>query len=317
MAERAILTGATGFVGGYLAEHLLEAGDEVLGFCPDARWPAGAPADLAARVPLLAWDLASPDGLSAEASRAVERFAPTCIYHLAAVSVPADCGDPEPTPFAQAINVGGTRRVLELAASLARRPRVLLVSTCYVYGPVPPESPRVSETAPRRPHRGYGRTKVAAEEAVEQFVAEGGDALIARSFQHTGPRQDARMMLPQWASQLAADGEEPVEVYTLDAHLDLSDVRDVVRAYRLLVLGGRRGEAYNVGSGESRRTGDLFERLRQLAGSTRPAVELRPGARQEPIADISRLRAATGWQPVVPLEQTLADTLAWWRAGRR
>lgn len=313
MTQRAIVTGATGFVGGYLAEHLIAAGDAVLGLGPDTQWPGATPPQLAGRVPLLAWDLSQPGGPNQEVRRAVEQFAPTCLYHLAALSVPADCGDPEPTPRAVAINVQGTQQVLDLAASLPIRPRVLLASTCYVYGWVPPESPRVRESAPRRPHRGYGLTKLAAEEAVQRFVAAGGDAVITRSFQHTGPRQDDRMMLPQWARQLACPSDEPIEVYTLDAHLDLSDVRDVVRAYRLLVLRGERGQAYNVGSGVSRRTGDILARLCTLAGASRPVVETRPGMRQEPIADISRLQSATDWRPEVPLDQTLSDTLAWWR----
>ena len=100
---------------------------------------------------------------------------------------------------------------------------------------------------------------------------------------------------------------------TLDAHVDVTDVRDVVRAYRLLAEWGDSGRIYNVGSGVSRRSGDLFELLRAMAGPDRPVVELRPGRKQDPIADITRLTACTGWRPEMPIERTIADTWAWWR----
>ncbi len=93
-------------------------------------------------------------------------------------------------------------------------------------------------------------------------------------------------------------------------------MRDVVRAYRLLALEGQRGTVYNVGSGQARRSGEILELLRRTAGVDRAVVELRPGRKQDPIADITRLVRRTGWQPRVPLEQTVADTLTWWQGVR-
>jgi GDP-4-dehydro-6-deoxy-D-mannose reductase len=314
MPHRALITGISGFAGGFLAEHLLECGDEVLGCSPDGAWEQSSPEELRRRVELVAWDLGSPEGLSAAARRQIEEFRPDYIYHLAALSVPEDSGDEEPLPAALEINVGGTRRVMELAASLPSRPRVLFISSSHVYAPVSRESPRLDETAPLGPGRAYGRTKLLAEGEVRRAIDEHGcDAVIARSFQHTGPRQSPRMMLPQWARQFAAGGSQPVEVYTLDAHIDLSDVRDIVRAYRLLMEGGRGAEVYNVGSGVSRRTGDVLELLRSLADPARPVVELRPGFKQDPIAQTARILHCTGWRARIPLETTVSDTLAWWR----
>jgi GDP-4-dehydro-6-deoxy-D-mannose reductase len=315
MPQRALITGVAGFVGGHLAEYLLDSGDAVLGCSIDGQWLAGSPAALAARVALVAMDLGRPDGLSPAGRRAIQDFAPTCLYHLAALSVPEDCGDREPAPRAVAVNVDGTRRVLELAAGLPSRPRLLFVSTSHVYAPVASDSPRIDETAPLGPAHAYGRTKLAGEQEVGRAICRDGcDAVIARAFHHAGPRQDGRLMLSQWAKQFAAGGTHPVQVYTRDAHLDLSDVRDVIRAYRLLLERGRPGEAYNVGSGVSRSSGEILDQLRRLADPHRAIVEIRPGFRQEPIADISRLIHATGWQPQVPIQQTIADTLDWWRA---
>ncbi|MFH1918542.1 MAG: NAD-dependent epimerase/dehydratase family protein [Planctomycetota bacterium] len=314
MPQRALITGISGFAGGYLAEHLIECGDQVLGCSPNGAWEKASPEGLFDRVEVVAWNVGDSEGIPQESLRRIAAFRPDCIYHLAALSVPADCGRDEPVPLATAVNVDGTRRVLELAASFGWRPRVLFTSSSHVYAPVDSGSPQLREDTPLSPRTAYGRTKLAAEKEVRRAVAQGGcDAVIVRAFQHTGPRQSARMMLPQWAEQFARGGAEPIEVHTLDARIDLSDVRDVVRAYRLLAERGRSGEAYNVGSGHSRRTGDILDLLRDMADPDRPVVQRRPGFKQEPVADVTRLVQTTGWHAAVPLEQTVADTLAWWR----
>ena len=145
---------------------------------------------------------------------------------------------------------------VELAARFDGSPKVLLVSSSHVYAPVSFESPEVDESSPVGPSRGYGKTKLAAERvALESAEKAGVSLMIARAFQHTGPRQSPRMMLPQWARQLVeletgeSGMDRPIEIYTRDARIDLTDVRDVVRAYRLLLEKGCPGEIYNVGSG--------------------------------------------------------------------
>ena len=114
----ALITGVTGFAGSFLAEHLLACGDSVLGVSCWGRWPSFIPSQLAASVPLVCWDIATQRVPSAEAQYHIARFAPDCVYHLAAISVPADCGDVEPTPEALATNVHGTARVIQWAAGL-------------------------------------------------------------------------------------------------------------------------------------------------------------------------------------------------------
>jgi len=314
MPQRALITGCPGFAGSFLAEHLLDCGDAVLGCAPDGRWQQSSPPGLRDRVELLAWDLAREEQPPEETRRAIEAFRPTAVYHLAAISVPQDCGFEEPTPEAVAVNVAGTRRLMRLAAELESRPRVLVASSSKVYAAVRPETPVVDEQAPLGPWRAYGKTKLAAEAEVRRAVEQSGvDAVIARSFQHTGPRQSPKMMLPHWCQQLVAGGRGPIEVYTLEAFIDLSDVRDVVRAYRLLIERGRRGEVYNVGSGVRRQSGDVLALLQTLAGHQRPVAEIYPGQRYDPIADVSRLAEQTGWRATISLEATLADTFAWWQ----
>ena len=308
---KALITGISGFVGLYLAEYLLDQGDEVLGCEPRGQWSEDAPDRVRQAASLMTWDLSR--ALPATARRQVIQFSPDCIFHLAAISVPADCGAAEPSPLSLAVNVEGTQSVLDLARSLPSPPRVLVTSSSHVYAPVTQDRPRVDEHAPLGPINAYGTTKLQAEERCLRAARQGLDVVIVRAFQHSGPRQLPKFMLPEWAEQFACPGNEPIRVITLDSYLDLSDVRDVVRAYDLLIKQGGRG-IYNVGSGVCTRSGDVFQQLLDLTGRTREVVESRPGLRQHAVADPSRLAADTSWRPRIPLRQTVADTLAYWQS---
>jgi GDP-4-dehydro-6-deoxy-D-mannose reductase len=206
--------------------------------------------------------------------------------------------------------------VLDLACTLNPRPRVLVISSSHVYAPVAPDHPRVTEDAPLGPTGAYGITKLRCEELCREAVGRGLDVIVARSFQHAGPRQRAKFMLPEWIEQFVRPDHDPIRVVTLDSHNDLSDVRDVVRAYRALLERPNTRGGYNVGSGQSVRSGDIFERLAQLTGRTSGVIELHPGRRQHPIADITRITADTAWRPQIQLEQTLIDTLADFQSRR-
>ncbi len=307
---KAFITGITGFAGTHLAEHLLACGDEVLGCSRAGTWRADAPQSLQQAAGLIAWDVSRP--LSDLRDR-IDGFAPDCIYHLAALSVTSACGERQPNEAALATNVGGTCAVIDLAVSLTRRPRLLMVSSCYVYAPVAAVSPIVSEDSPLGPTGGYGKSKLAAEQEIDSALQQGRvDGVIARVFQHSGPRQSPQMIIPQWCRQFVR-GEDPIEVLSLDTHLDLTDVRDIVRAYRLLIEHGRRGQTYNVGSGICRRSGEVFDELRRLHDPARGVVELAPGHVQHPVADVRRIASDADWTPEIPLHQTLSDTLAYWK----
>ena len=308
----ALITGITGFAGGFLAEHLLAAGDCVLGTSRGGHWASDSSPSAADRCELVAWDVSRTDAAQSAARDAIERYAPQAIYHLAAISVPGDCGGRQPTDEAYRANVLGTRRVLELAASLPSRPRVLVVSTSHVYAPTASSAP-LREDAPLGPERGYGITKLAAEQEAAKAAASGTDVVVARAFQHTGPRQAPRMMLPEWARQFANPARPPVKVLRLNAYIDLSDVRDVVRAYRLLVAHGATGGVYNVGTGRALRSGDVLAELARLADPARVIEEVDSAPKQDPIADIGRLVSTTGWRPEIAWQQTVSDTYDYWR----
>ena len=299
---KVFITGITGFVGGHLTEHLLAAGDEARGQLHSrglaasgrrrSALPAGKRALTASEV--LRWDLGDRAGLAAEDHARIADFAPDCIYHLAALSVPSHCGELAPSDRALAVNVEGTQRVLDLAAWLPRRPRVLFASSSHVYAPAAEAGAPLNESAACRPRRGYGMSKLLAEQRIEAAVREQRlDVVVARAFQHTGPRQEPEMMLPEWAEQVVREGEEPIRVRSLNTWIDLTDVRDVVRAYRLLAECADAGGIYNVGSGMPLRTGDIFKLMIQLAKSARTAQELGSGGEKwDPIADVGQLSGA-------------------------
>ena len=165
---KALITGITGFAGSHLAETLLASGDQVLGLTRQGHWPANLPTELATSIQLLKWDITEP--ASTELQAAIAQWQPDCCYHLAAVSIPADCGTTTPTPTALACNVAGTQHVIDLLTTLPQVPRFLLTSSNHVYAPVNPLDSVVSEEAVANPESAYGKTKLAAEAIVLQAV---------------------------------------------------------------------------------------------------------------------------------------------------
>ncbi len=309
---KVLITGITGFVGLHLAEYLLAAGDEVIGSALEGTWPRHTPPSVVDHVELLTWDIR--EQASGEFYDRVGGFGIEGIYHLAAISVPARCAAASPagapSEEATAVNLQGTGHALQIALRLRTRPRFYFASSSYVYGAVSNQQP-IDETHPTRPRNAYGLTKYHGEGLIRGYVDE-VDAVIGRSFQHIGPRQERVMMLPEWVSQFV-ETRDPVRVRNLNTWIDVTDVRDAVRAQRLLMTEGRRHEVYNIGSGRAIRTGDVFHKLREQADPDRPFEETSPGERFQPIADPSKLAGELGWRPEISLEDTIRDTLQQWK----
>jgi GDP-4-dehydro-6-deoxy-D-mannose reductase len=313
---RALVTGISGFVGGHLAELLVEEGDLVVGLSASGRWPPSLEA-VGRRVRIEACDLA--DVAEAELADRVARKQPEAIYHLAAQANPqASVADPRGT---WALNLGGTLNLLEAVRASGLRPRVVLVGSGVCYGNPAPEHLPVDESCPLRPNNPYAASKAAADLlGIQHALGQGADVVVARPFNHAGPRQSDAYVLSSLARQVAeveAGRKACVEVGNLDVVRDFTDVRDIVRAYRLLTTKGTAGEVYNIGTGRDVKLAEMLEILRSLA---RVPIEVRVDpARVRPVdqprllADSSKLRAATGWEPRYSIEQTLADMLATWR----
>jgi GDP-4-dehydro-6-deoxy-D-mannose reductase len=306
VSRRVLITGASGFAGAHLARACADAGENVV----DLSRSSGLRVDL----------------LDAGAVRAAVREAePDVVHHLAAR---AHVGESwrEPGAYLRD-NVAMTFNLLDAVREEAPRAAVVVAASSELYGP-PAQLP-VEESAPLRPQNPYAVSKASADLLAGFFAdAHGLRVVRARAFNHAGPGQEPIYAIASFARQIAAGivaGQERVRVVTgnPDARRDYTDVRDVVRAYRALTDAAEPG-AYNVCSGRPASAAELLAALGRVAGveidhvvdpSLRRANEV-----MEVRGSAARLHAATGWEPEIPLERTLADTVAWWaeeiRAGR-
>jgi GDP-4-dehydro-6-deoxy-D-mannose reductase len=295
---RAVVTGASGFVGRELVRHLRESGDEVI----ELDRASGG-------------DVTDPDAMR----QAMAGARPEAVYHLAAVShVPESWSAPL---HVFQVNAEGALNVLR-ACTEAGVGRVLVVGSAEEYGTVRDEDLPLAEDAPLRPISPYGVSKVAAGYlALQAHLADGLGVVRTRSFSHTGPSQTDRFVIPALARRIAQaerDGRKEVPVGNLEPVRDFTDVADVVRAYRLLIERGEPGEVYNVCSGVGRSVAEVAEQLLRLARHPIELVPdpqlLRPVEVPRLVGANHRLRKATGWEPEVALESTLERVLERWRA---
>jgi GDP-4-dehydro-6-deoxy-D-mannose reductase len=316
---RVLVTGISGFVGGHLAEHLIAQDDLVVGLSSSGHWPAKL-SHLGKQIRIDRFDLA--DCTETDLTGLLERKQPEVIYHLAAQSNPQkSLADPRGT---WALNLGGTLNLLEAVEGLALKPRVILVSSGVCYGNPVPEWIPVREDCPLRPNNPYAASKAAADLlGIQHYLTHGTHVVVVRPFNHAGPRQSPHYVLAALALQVAeieSGCREYLEVGNLNVIRDFTDVRDVVRAYRLAAQGGVPGEIYNLGTGRGTKIADALEHLRSLAKSPIPVcvdpARVRPVDQPLLIADASKLRAAVGWKPCYTIEQTLADMLAFCRTSR-
>lgn len=314
---RALITGVAGFAGSHLAEQLVAAGHTVFG----TQFPGESLVNLAAvqnDIELIRCDVTRrSDVLDAVASSA-----PDWIFHLAGQ---ASVGDSFHNPgLTVDVNVKGTVNVLEAARLLSRvePPRTLIVTSAEVYGYLSEEQLPVTEDAPLAPLHTYAVSKVAAHFLGQAYHRTYGVPIIeVRPFNHVGPRQRPGFVVPDFASQVAAiisgQHEPVIQVGNLTPRRDFTDVRDVARAYELLARYGEPGQVYHVCSGRAYAIQEILDNLLSLCD--RPVrVEadpkrMRPAKMPVLLGSAERLVAQTAWAPRIPLEQTLADTLAYWQ----
>jgi GDP-4-dehydro-6-deoxy-D-mannose reductase len=270
------------------------------------------------------WRLAAlPDHLdirSRDVRARVAEIAPDAVLHLAALtSVAESFRDPD---GCFDVNFNGTLNLLRALKNGGFRGRMLYVSSGDCYGALPESSLPVRETAPLRPRNPYAVSKIAAEALCYQWAqTEGMDVVIARPFNHIGPRQDNRFAVASFCEQISriAAGAAPPEIRVgnLDVTRDLTDVRDVLRAYFALLERGRTGEAYNVASGRETALREVVDTLLAIAGVaakvvTDPARQ-RSAEQRRVVADVAKIEGDTGWAPRIALRQTLAETLDYWK----
>ena len=291
---RALVTGADGFVGRHLMSHLETEGDSAVGWDRST----GGPDLLDARDVIQLFDDVRPDA----------------VYHLAGdADVGGSWEHPESTFLANAV---GTMHVL-VAAREAGVGRVLCVSSADVYGRVTEADLPLTEDAPLAPVSPYAASKVAADALAQQaFLGHGLEVIRVRPFNHLGPGQRTSFVAPAIAHRIAHNeisGGRTVAVGNLSPRRDFTDVRDVVRAYRLLIEKGRPQRPYNVCSGHDLAVQELADQLLGLATAPMELVQdpdlVRPVDVPVLRGSNERLRQATGWEPSIPLRTTLQDLL--------
>ena len=310
---RVLITGITGFVGGHLAELLLAGGGHrVVGLSRSGVWPQ--PLAHLGAVNLRATDLS--DAAAVEA--VLREVRPDWVFHLAGYANPSNAAREPDQCYRD--NLTATRTLYEAVLVCGLSPRILFASTGLMYAPAPP-GVRLTEDAPLRPTNPYTASKAEADALGEEVFRRHGLSVIrARLFTQIGPRQVGDYAVANFARQIAdyeAGRATAVRTRDLSGYRDLTDVRDVARACRLLIEHGTPGEAYNAGRGEAWRMRDVLDMLLALTPA-RPPVETTadPNAPAEPPvnrADTTKLHAATGWVPEITIEQSLKDVLDWWR----
>jgi GDP-4-dehydro-6-deoxy-D-mannose reductase len=309
---KVLVTGANGFVGGWLVRRLLSSGHQVAGGSGVETGPELLTPAERAQVDWVPLDLLDDDSVNRFLSRPAD-----AVVHLAGVaSVSDSLRDPLRT---WRVNTVGTVRVVSAlahrVAETGDNPLLLVVSTAEVYGQAGPQ--RRSETDPLVPVSPYAASKLAAEVAtLEAWRRTGLRAVVVRPFPHTGPGQSARFVVPAFVERLRLakrSGAPVVKTGNLDPVRDLLDVRDVVEAYVGLLDRGQPGKVYNVASGTGIGLRALFDRIAELVGwHALPEVDAslaRPSDIAHLVGSADRLHAATGWSPRITLDQTLRQMI--------
>jgi len=303
-----LVTGAAGFAGGHLLDLLSGGGREIVAWHrPGGRRPR--------EVPGTTWDAIDLLDRAAVAA-AIARLRPATVYHCAGAAHVGRAWDDTESTFA--VNVRGTHHLLDALQDAEVSARVLVPSSALVYASA---AEPLRESHPLVPNSPYGVSKL-AQEMLAQRTNGTVSVALARPFNHVGPRQDPHFAASGFARRIA-DIERgrwapEISVGNLDARRDLTDVRDTVRAYQLILERGEPGRPYNVCSG---RAMTIRELLDLLIARARVPVEVKVDpARYRPndtpllLGNPARLRAELGWTPQIPIEQTLDDLLEYWRS---
>jgi GDP-4-dehydro-6-deoxy-D-mannose reductase len=305
-----LITGVTGFVGGYLAECLISSNDiDIYGtyhFLNNDQMKNPI-------VQLRQLDVT--DGLSVK--QLLDDLRPQEIYHLAAIA--ATTGT-DPRPYYQ-VNFNGTINLLEAVRETVPDCRVLYVGSANIYGPVPEKFQPIREEQELQPVNHYAAAKAAADLAAYTYTANGLNVIRVRPFNHTGPGQNTDFVCSRLAKLMAeimlGQREPVIEAGNLEAARDFTDVRDVVEAYRLLMQKGRSGEAYNVCSQQVYSVRDIIAILAELAGLDVKVISRSDLLRSTDIAILKgsweKINTDTGWQPLIDFRQSLHDLLLYWK----
>ncbi len=316
--KKAFITGITGFAGSFLAEHLLQTkGFEVSGtyLTEDSLRNVD---HIKSKLNLHRIDLLN----SQETEDLVAETSPDVIFHLAALAAPGE-SFANPAKFLSN-NIEAQVNILEGVRQAGITPRILIVSSAEVYGNISPSDLPIDENTPLAPVNPYAVSKVSQDFlGLQYFLSYKIPIIRVRPFNHIGPRQSPSFVVAAFAKKIAeiekSQSDAPMTVGNLSAKRDLTDVRDTVWGYNLIIEKGVPGEVYNIGSGRSYEIKYLLDTLlsfssRKITVESDPTL-MRPVDVPELVCDNSKMKAAAGWEPKIPIEQTLRETLDYWRGN--
>ncbi len=308
---KALIIGGAGFVGTYLIDHLYQNGWSVIATkMPDQN------------IDYRGIEIYNLNILNKEdIIELLEKTKPQYIFHLAAQSsVALSWENPKLTID---VNIQGSVNVLESLRCLSFKPRILLIGSGEEYGNINISDIPITEETPQRPSNLYAATKTFQNMVGKIYAASYGlEIMMVRAFNHIGPKQSPSFVVSDFCKQVAEIEKglkEPIiKVGNLNVKRDFTDVRDVVRAYYLLIQNGNKGESYNVGSGKSIEINTILKNILSLSDSKIKVFidesKIRPTDTPIIEADITKLKECTGWSTIIPIEQTLIDTLNYWRS---
>lgn len=303
---KSLITGVSGFVGPYLANHLVENGHKVYGIERSDKKVANCKIYVA--------DILDEK----KVFNAINEVKPDYIFHLAGQSsVEVSWKEPRLT---MDINVNGTKNLLNSVIKAKINPKIVVVSSSEIYGN--PKKLPLKEDHPLEPISPYGESRLKQEELVQEFVKTHDMSIVlARSFPHTGPGQIPKFVCPAFAEQIVkierGKSEAVIKVGNLENERDFSDVRDIVRAYLLMAEKCRNGEAYNVCYGKAWKIKKILDYLLSMS-SIKPEIILDPEKLRKTdmpkvLGDHSKITKESGWKPEIRFEETLKDILEYWR----
>jgi GDP-4-dehydro-6-deoxy-D-mannose reductase len=306
--SRILITGGTGFVGTHLVPFLQSVGSHI------AVLASGGESEPQPGVSYYEVDIREQDAVRS----VVQEVKPDRIYHLAGISSVDESWSKPRLTFE--VNVLGAYNLFDAAMSLPFPPKILNISTSQVYAP---SASPLTEDSRIQPNNPYAASKAMAELLVVEYRRRtAGGIITTRSFNHTGPGQPPNFVLPSIAKQFVEIelGLRPaiLDVGNVEVQRDFTDIRDVIHAYSILLEKGKPGEVYNVCSGSAVRLADIIQMFESAAGRkvTLATEESRVRSNDVPVicGDAKKVRETTGWQPQIPLAETIAGLLDFWRS---
>lgn len=317
MNKKILVTGASGFAGSHLVEFLIEnKNHNIFG----TYYSSNSLENLAKvkdKINLFKLDLTDQE----QTNNLINKVKPDEVYHLAAfASAAGSFSSPTKTVVN---NISSQLNLFEaLKKNNLKTAKILIVSSAEVYGDVDPKDLPINEETRLNPTNPYAVSKLTQDFLGKQyFLADNLNIVIARPFNHIGPRQSPDFVVSSFAKKIVEieKGKRGavLPVGNLEAKRDFTDVKDVVLAYSLLMEKGKAGEAYNIGSGKSYKISEILEKLLKLANIkvsiTQDKSLFRPIDNPNLVCNFNKLRSLTGWEPKIGIDQTLRDTLDYWR----